>query len=681
MTVQTTESSAEFITNGVTTEFPFFFKFLEDDDLEVTYIDAAGTSTVLTLGLDYTAVGAGKPAGWKVTTTTARTTGKLVVARIMDTIQQTSLRNQGSFFAETHEDVFDRLTMLIQQAFTWLSRALLRPFGKDYYDAEGRIIRNGGDPALNQDFTTLKWVQQYIGQLFASGQGPANVAQNVLYVDPDLVTRVVQDMSRTGDKQGANMLYLNNIRRHIHFESDDAIGQAHGMSGRFTSNAVADTLFLERIANGGAASSGYAVHCLDSGTGNPTIGDGGGAIGGATDRLTPASAIVGNRRGTGQGYGVIGSRLESGNGDGVQGFKAGSGAGNGVQGYIVQTAQGHGVFGKHEGSVSGSGVFGERQNGAGEGPGVLGHAAGIGVGVENASVMGFKLPTETSPAGLFDGRGVHAALRAFSATSTTAKSLECESDVTATAPISNTLDRNYGLNGTNTRIRTIGGGARTGIVQGLDLSVAPTAASSGASAVYALSVLVGANVTGSADVRCANYNNNATGITDSYGFLSVVNGSNTRNYAVYGNAVGGATNWSGYFVGNVFYGGTLTPSDRRLKDNIEEVDYAQALSNVLACPVYTYRKHAAYMERLWEEQVEDRDGNLIWAEREVRTVVAEKEIGNMAQDIEKVNPENITRYLVGDTEYLSVSDRSELFQLKAAVKYLVERLREGGIEI
>ena len=58
MTVPTLNSVAEFATNGVTTNFPFFFKFLANEDLVVTYVNPVGVSAVLTYGLQYTANGA-----------------------------------------------------------------------------------------------------------------------------------------------------------------------------------------------------------------------------------------------------------------------------------------------------------------------------------------------------------------------------------------------------------------------------------------------------------------------------------------------------------------------------------------------------------------------------------------------------------------------------------------------
>lgn len=208
MTVSTIGSVAEFVTNGVTTNFPFYFKFLANEDLSVTYVNPLGMVVPLTLGTDYTANGAKDESGGSIVTTIALAgPGQLIVSREMDPYQLTSLRNQGKFLAETHEDVFDRLTMLIQQGFSINSRSLNRPYGKDYYDAEGRRIVNLADPIDDQDATTKHWSREYLTSLIGAIQGPINNAANVFYKGPDNLDYVVQDMSsKTIAAKGAALI-------------------------------------------------------------------------------------------------------------------------------------------------------------------------------------------------------------------------------------------------------------------------------------------------------------------------------------------------------------------------------------------------------------------------------------------------------------------------------------------
>lgn len=169
MTVSTINSVAEFVTNGATINFPFYFKFLDSRDLLVTYIDPEDVSTVLVMGTQYTVSGAGNDKGGSVSTTTVlRGPGKLIVSRDMEAYQQTSLRNQGKFLAETHEDVFDRLTMLIQQGFAIFKRALTRPFGRDYFYAEGRRITDVANPVNPQDVVSKGYADTIAAEVAAS---------------------------------------------------------------------------------------------------------------------------------------------------------------------------------------------------------------------------------------------------------------------------------------------------------------------------------------------------------------------------------------------------------------------------------------------------------------------------------------------------------------------------------
>lgn len=178
MTVNSIDSTAEFVTNGVTTNYPFYFKFLANEDLVVTYVDPLGVSSTLTLGTQYSVNGAGNDQGGSIVTTSALAgPGQLVVSREMEAFQQTSLRNQGKFLAETHEDVFDKLTMLIQQGLAIFRRALTRPFGRDFFYAENRRITNVKDPVEAQDAATKNWVGFFVDSI----SGVINTAQGIAY--------------------------------------------------------------------------------------------------------------------------------------------------------------------------------------------------------------------------------------------------------------------------------------------------------------------------------------------------------------------------------------------------------------------------------------------------------------------------------------------------------------------
>lgn len=169
MTVNSLTNSAEFATDGINRLFPFYFKFLDKKDLVVAFVNSAGVGTTLTLNVDYTVSGEGSEGGGQVTTTVAPAAlGRLVVAREMEATQKTALRNQGRFFAEVHETVFDRLTMLLQQAMALAGRALrtstLEPGGIDPLPLEARradkllAFDAGGQPAASN--LTLAQLEQ-----------------------------------------------------------------------------------------------------------------------------------------------------------------------------------------------------------------------------------------------------------------------------------------------------------------------------------------------------------------------------------------------------------------------------------------------------------------------------------------------------------------------------------------
>lgn len=197
MTVSTTDSEVVYVSGGPA--FPIPYRFLQNSDIEAVLVKQDGTSETLT-GDQYTITGAGSQSGGTLTSAyaagfLASPGASLTINRDMQAVQPTDLRNQGKYLAETHENVFDRLTMLIQQGLSTFARALFRPFGKSFYDAKGYPISNLADPSNAQDAATKHSVDQSIADVLATGQGPINNAANVVYIDPDLQVRSVQDMS------------------------------------------------------------------------------------------------------------------------------------------------------------------------------------------------------------------------------------------------------------------------------------------------------------------------------------------------------------------------------------------------------------------------------------------------------------------------------------------------------
>ncbi len=142
MTIATTTSRMRYEGNGVTAVFPFTFRILAATHLTVILTDAQGVQTVQVLNVGYTVSGVGNGAGGSITMIVAPGAGEtLTIKRAVPLTQPTDLRNQGAFFPEVHESVFDRITMLIQQLDEMLGRSLV--LGEDEEDGSGAFDARG----------------------------------------------------------------------------------------------------------------------------------------------------------------------------------------------------------------------------------------------------------------------------------------------------------------------------------------------------------------------------------------------------------------------------------------------------------------------------------------------------------------------------------------------------------
>jgi len=173
MTVSTEVNHNEYTGNGVTTSFPYTFRVFHASDLVVTTSDTSGTLRTLILNTDYTVTGVGSYSGGSVVLPLPLANAWAIsIERSLPVVQETDLRNQGKFFAETHEGAFDYLTMLIQQCFGWLRLALLKPnFLAKYYDAKQNRISNLADPVVPQDAVNNRSMRNYVDAAIAGVVG------------------------------------------------------------------------------------------------------------------------------------------------------------------------------------------------------------------------------------------------------------------------------------------------------------------------------------------------------------------------------------------------------------------------------------------------------------------------------------------------------------------------------
>lgn len=126
------------IGNDAVSVYPYGFKIFAATDLEVTVRDTAGLETELVYPTAYSVSGVGLAAGGNVTLAnvgaayqnadgTLKQDYPITIRRVRPLTQATDIRNQGGFFATTHEDTFDNLTMIDQQQQDEIDRSFKIP--------------------------------------------------------------------------------------------------------------------------------------------------------------------------------------------------------------------------------------------------------------------------------------------------------------------------------------------------------------------------------------------------------------------------------------------------------------------------------------------------------------------------------------------------------------------------
>jgi len=135
MTISSESYIKTYSGNGSTTVFAYNFKINDESHLEVIIADDEDNQTTLTLTTHYTVSGVGEDSGGNVTVgDISSITGEagtelpsgwtISISRVVPLKQLTDLENQGGFYASTHEDAFDYLTMITHQLQEQLDRCL-----------------------------------------------------------------------------------------------------------------------------------------------------------------------------------------------------------------------------------------------------------------------------------------------------------------------------------------------------------------------------------------------------------------------------------------------------------------------------------------------------------------------------------------------------------------------------
>ena len=125
-TVSTTTTRVTYTGNSSTTVFPYTFEILDDDDIVVVLRTiATGAETTLTKTTHYSVSGVGTVTGGNVTTVaTYSSSYQLIIYRNTAKTQETDYVENDPFQAETSEQAFDKLTLIVQDMDEELGRSI-----------------------------------------------------------------------------------------------------------------------------------------------------------------------------------------------------------------------------------------------------------------------------------------------------------------------------------------------------------------------------------------------------------------------------------------------------------------------------------------------------------------------------------------------------------------------------
>lgn len=147
MSIGSTISRVRYVGAGTTDTFSFTFKIFAATDLVVTKRNSStGDETTLSYPTDYTVTGVGLSTGGSITLTAGNLASgySLHIRRVRPLTQGTAIRNEGTYYASTHEDEFDNRAMIDQQQQDVLDRAVVLP---------ETITTSNFDPVLPADLT------------------------------------------------------------------------------------------------------------------------------------------------------------------------------------------------------------------------------------------------------------------------------------------------------------------------------------------------------------------------------------------------------------------------------------------------------------------------------------------------------------------------------------------------
>ena len=210
-----TRVAGPFDGNDSTVSFPFTFKVFDSDEVRVV-AETGAVETDLELGTDYAvtlnADQNAAPGGSVVLAAPLATGTRLTLTSALEMLQPVDLTNQGGFYPRVINSALDRLTILLQQLASVVSRTLKFPLSDGPVgDLPGRSVRAGtvlafdeatGEPVAGPDISSVNGVA---GALVAINTVAVNIA------DVNTVATNIADVNAVGQ----NIADVNTVADNI----------------------------------------------------------------------------------------------------------------------------------------------------------------------------------------------------------------------------------------------------------------------------------------------------------------------------------------------------------------------------------------------------------------------------------------------------------------------------------
>ncbi len=189
MTMPLSTRRNDAVGTAATATYSYTFKIFDDDDIKVIVADTNGVETTLTKTTDYTVTGVGVAAGGTIVLVDAsqawltggflKSSYPITILGDRDSVQGTSIRNQGPYFPNVVENEFDKENVGIQELKERVKRAISWPKTSSITNIFGpRTLQASSVLMLNAAATAFEWITRdsLVGATGATGSTGATGA-------------------------------------------------------------------------------------------------------------------------------------------------------------------------------------------------------------------------------------------------------------------------------------------------------------------------------------------------------------------------------------------------------------------------------------------------------------------------------------------------------------------------